>query len=91
MRQEKAPAGRSDADVVYGVVLKLLEKNAKDRGLAMNEPNDRVLALEALERALRARRPAHHSDRGSPYASDDDRQVLRERGIAASMSRAGDL
>ncbi|WP_420814171.1 IS3 family transposase [Polyangium spumosum] len=63
-------------------------------GFAMSEQNDRALALAALERALRARRPRpgllHHSDRGSPYASEDYRKALRERGIVASMSRTGD-
>ncbi|MDI1450815.1 IS3 family transposase [Polyangium sp. 6x1] len=63
-------------------------------GFAMSEQNDRALALAALERALRARRPAsgmvHHSDRGSPYASEAYREALRERGIVASMSRTGD-
>ena len=62
-------------------------------GFAMSDQNDRALALEALERALRARRPApglmHHSDRGSPYASEDYRQALGQRGIVASMSRTG--
>jgi transposase InsO family protein len=32
----------------------------------------------------------HHSDRGSPYASDVYQRVLRERGIVTSMSRKGD-
>jgi putative transposase len=63
-------------------------------GYAMSAQNDRLLALDALQRALRARRPPrgllHHSDRGSPYASDDYRKVLRKRGIIASMSRTGD-
>jgi putative transposase len=63
-------------------------------GFAMSAQNDRVLALEALKRALRARRPApgllHHSDRGSPYASEDYREALTARGIIASMSRTGD-
>jgi putative transposase len=44
--------------------------------------------------ALRARRPrpglVHHSDRGSPYASDDYRKILTKSGIHASMSRTGD-
>ena len=52
------------------------------------------LALDALYRSLRARRPrkglVHHSDRGSPYASEDYRDALRDRGITASMSRTGD-
>lgn len=61
---------------------------------AASETNDRALALEALRRALSARRPAaglvHHSDRGSPYASDDYQAALSERGLVASMSRKGD-
>src|SRR5262249_40948745 len=63
-------------------------------GWAGSANNDRALALDALGRALDARRPApglvHHSDRGSPYASDDYRNALAERGIIASMSRKGD-
>ena len=63
-------------------------------GWATSAVNDRELALKALRRALRARRPApglvHHTDRGSPYASDEYRQALVDRGISASMSRTGD-
>jgi len=63
-------------------------------GWATSATNDRTLALDALELALRARRPAagllHHSDRGSPYASEDYRQALRQHGLVASMSRSGD-
>jgi putative transposase len=63
-------------------------------GWTASESNDRVLALDTLNAALRARRPppglVHHSDRGSPYASDDYRQVLTRNGIRASMSRTGD-
>lgn len=63
-------------------------------GWAASATNDRALALEALTRALRSRHPAlglvHHSDRGSPYASEDYRKVLRAQGVVASMSRAGD-
>lgn len=63
-------------------------------GWATSDTNDRGLALEALNQALRARRPhvglVHHSDRGSPYASEDYRNALRDRGITASMSRTGD-
>jgi transposase InsO family protein len=32
----------------------------------------------------------HHSDRGSPYASDDDRSAFASAGMRASMSRKGD-
>jgi putative transposase len=63
-------------------------------GWATSDTNDRLLALDALYQALRARRPGaglvHHSDRGSPYASEDYRKALRDRGITASMSRTGD-
>lgn len=63
-------------------------------GWAVSANNDRILALDALRAALRARRPPsgllHHSDRGSPYASEDYRRELAAHGIVASMSRAGD-
>jgi putative transposase len=63
-------------------------------GWATSAVNDRQLALDALGHALRARRPApglvHHTDRGSPYASDEYRQALVDRGLVASMSRTGD-
>jgi putative transposase len=63
-------------------------------GWATSATNDRDLALQALEQALRTRRPkrglVHHTDRGSPYASDDYRSALDARGIIASMSRTGD-
>jgi putative transposase len=63
-------------------------------GWATSAANDRQLALKALRHALRFRRPApglvHHTDRGSPYASDEYRQALLDRGIVASMSRTAD-
>ncbi len=63
-------------------------------GWAMSDTNDRVLALEALNQALRSRHPprglVHHSDRGSPYASEEYRAVLATAGLVASMSRTGD-
>ena len=63
-------------------------------GWAISDTNDRALALEALNQALRLRHPprglVHHSDRGSPYASDDYRAALASAGIVASMSRTGD-
>jgi putative transposase len=63
-------------------------------GWATSALNDRDLALSALNHALRARRPrpglVHHTDRGSPYASDDYRRVLLAHSITASMSRTGD-
>ena len=61
---------------------------------AGSENNDTLLALDALQRAFKARRPPpgllHHSDRGSPYASDDYRSELRKNHVRQSMSRKGD-
>ena len=63
-------------------------------GWALSDTNDRALALEALNQALRSRHPprglVHHSDRGSPYASEDYRAALEGAGVVASMSRTGD-
>jgi putative transposase len=63
-------------------------------GWAASASNDTDLALDALRRALRARRPPpgllHHTDRGSPYASDDYRAELRANRVRRSMSRKGD-
>lgn len=50
-------------------------------------------ALAALRQALEARQPApglvHHSDRGIQYACRDYYDLLVERGVTPSMSRAG--
>jgi transposase InsO family protein len=63
-------------------------------GWATSATNDRELALAALKQAVVRRKPRpgliHHSDRGSPYTSDDYRRELRRNGIIASMSRKGD-
>ena len=63
-------------------------------GWAASESNDTTLALAALSMASSRRKPprglVHHSDRGSPYASDDYRRALTQLGIVASMSRKGD-
>lgn len=63
-------------------------------GWATSANNDRFLALDALHVAVGHRCPepglVHHSDRGSPYASDDYRAALRANGMLASMSRKGD-
>lgn len=51
------------------------------------------LCTDALAAAIHTRRPGegllHHSDRGVQYACDAYQQVLREHGIACSMSRTG--
>lgn len=63
-------------------------------GWATSESNDTVLALEALNKAALRRRPPrgviHHSDRGSPYASQQYVQKLAHLGMSPSMSRKGD-
>lgn len=64
-------------------------------GWAMSTSNDTALALATLRRAVGARRelPAgvvHHTDRGSPYASEDYRTALAAYGMVQSMSRTGD-
>jgi transposase InsO family protein len=55
-------------------------------GWATSAVNDRQLALDALARAVRSRRPArgllHHTDRGSPYASDEYRQATAGSSLA---------
>lgn len=64
-------------------------------GWAMSETNDAELARNALQDAV-GKRPSlrsgliHHTDRGSPYASDDYRAALSSHGMIASMSRKGD-
>jgi putative transposase len=55
------------------------------------------LCLQALENALRSRKPKsspdseliHHSDRGVQYACDAYQLMLSDHGIVCSMSRAG--
>jgi len=62
-------------------------------GWAVSAVNDRHLVIKALEMALQRRRPArgllHHSDQGSPYASEDYQAVLARQGMTGSMSRRG--
>jgi transposase InsO family protein len=62
-------------------------------GYAMGERITKGLVSESLLRAVRAKRPPrgliHHSDRGSQYCSQDHRNVLKQFGIKASMSRRG--
>ena len=62
-------------------------------GWAVSAINDRHLVIKALEMALKRRRPPlgllHHSDRGSPYASEDYQAILTANGMMGSMSRRG--
>lgn len=61
---------------------------------AVSANNDTDLAVAALNKAVCLRNPPrgllHHSDRGSPYASEIYRAALAEIGIVQSMSRKGD-
>ena len=62
-------------------------------GWALSAVNDRQLVIRALEMALRRRCPEsglmHHSDQGSPYASEDYQNILVAHGVTCSMSRRG--
>jgi putative transposase len=62
-------------------------------GWAMGAHLDAQLTLEALQMAIKRRRPQPgllvHSDRGAQYASADYRQLLAQHGLVASMSRKG--
>jgi len=62
-------------------------------GWATSSTMPQELTLEALQVALGWRDPEagllHHADRGSQYAANDYRDVLKARGIMVSMSRKG--
>jgi putative transposase len=62
-------------------------------GWAVSAVNDRYLTIKALDMALKRRCPdsglLHHSDQGSPYASEDYQAILATHGITCSMSRRG--
>ena len=62
-------------------------------GYAISRSIDARVVAAALKAAINARDPprgcVHHSDRGSQYASETYRTVLREYGFVASMGRRG--
>jgi putative transposase len=62
-------------------------------GYAISRSIDARLAAAALKVAINIRNPprgcVHHSDRGSQYASETYRAVLREHGFVGSMGRRG--
>jgi len=65
-------------------------------GWSLQETMTRGIVIDALRMAWFKRHPdkqnglIFHSDRGSQYASNDFRDVLKEYGITSSMSRKGD-
>jgi len=96
-----APNTRWGADITYiwtqegwlylAVVLDLYSRRVV--GWSMQKAMDRTLVLDALQMALKNRKPSqgllHHSDRGSQYASGDYQELLGEASILCSMSRRG--
>jgi len=63
-------------------------------GWSMSDRATRELTLDALNMAIRQRKPPdgliHHSDRGVQYACTDYRNLLTKHGMICSMSRKGD-
>ena len=62
-------------------------------GYAMGARLTRNLVSQSLFRGIKTKRPSkgllHHSDRGSQYCSHDFRNILKQHGFIASMSRKG--
>ena len=62
-------------------------------GYAMGDRLTKDLVSQSLFRAIETKRPSrglvHHSDRGSQYCSHDYRNILKQHGFIASMSRKG--
>ena len=83
---------RLELEFVYlAVVLDVYSRRVV--GWSLSRELDSEFAQEALEIALKRRRPAagliHHSDRGVQYACSDYVQRLESSGITISMSRPG--
>ena len=86
------PYVRLEAEFVYlAVVLDAFSR--KVIGWALGPTLEATLTIEALQMALRTRKPVpglvHHSDRGVQYASGDYTDLLKANGIQISMSRRG--
>jgi len=82
----------SEAFVYLAVVLDAFSR--KVVGWAMADHLRAELAIDALEMALRARKPhglglVHHSDQGVQYACEGYIQRLQDAGVQPSMSRPG--
>lgn len=74
------------------VVLDLFSRQVV--GWAMDKTMKAALVNDALKMAINKRKPqkglVSHTDRGSQYASDSHRKLLKQHGIKQSMSRKGD-
>jgi putative transposase len=83
--------GASGSRLFLAVIMDLFSRIVV--GWAMSAVNNRHLVIRALDMALLRRGPKagllHHTDQGSPYASEDYMRLLGERGIECSMSRRG--
>jgi len=84
----------SEGWLFLAVVIDLFNRQVV--GWSLREDMTRDVVINALRMARFKRHLSKtgglmfHSDRGSQYASQDFRDVLKEYGIAASMSRRGD-
>jgi transposase InsO family protein len=83
---------RLETEFVYlAVVLDAFSR--KVIGWALGRTLEATLAIEALQMALKIRKPdvglVLHSDRGVQYASGDYTDLLKAHGIQISMSRRG--
>jgi putative transposase len=83
---------RLELEFVYLAVM-LDAFSRREIGWALDRTLEASLAIEALQMALRRRRPApglvHHSDQGVQYASTDYTDLLKASSITISMSRRG--
>jgi len=84
---------RTEVGWLYlAVILDLFSRRVV--GYALSRPERTQLALAALKAAIKFRTfpfgLLHHTDRGSPYASDEYQAALKANGIVCSMSRRGD-
>ena len=77
--------------VYLAVVIDLYSRRVV--GWAMDRRMKQALVIRALMMAINLRQPPpgllHHSDRGSQYASYAYRDLLKQHGMIASMSRKG--
>ena len=81
----------SSGTLYLAAILDLYSRFLVDR--AVSAINDRHLVIKALRMALKRREPAagllHHSDQGSPYASQDYQRIITAHRMTGSMSRRG--